>query len=144
VERLCGDGLNASVAPSIAALPSAVSHKPPRLHPCVPVAMPPLGMHAYRLFSNENRQEVQSALKFDGKPAAMSDVAKVLGQKWRDLSEESKKARRSRLPGLLFAPTPPPCSRRAPQRHHTQVYLDQAGAAVRHCGCCSLTPPVDA
>ena len=55
--------------------------------------MPPLGMHAYRLFSNENRQEVQSALKFDGKPAAMSDVAKVLGQKWRELSDESKKAR---------------------------------------------------
>ena len=55
--------------------------------------MPPLGMHAYRLFSSENRHEVQTALKFEGKPAGMSDVAKVLGQKWRELSEESKKAR---------------------------------------------------
>ena len=109
--------------------------------------MPPLGMHAYRLFSNENRQEVQSALKFDGKPAAMSDVAKVLGQKWRELSDESKKARAhawATLPrlGRCFPCSPPPLL--TPTRLiATQVFLDQAGAAVRSCGWRCLKQPAD-
>ena len=84
--------------------------------------MPPLGMHAYRLFSSENRHEVQTALKFEGKPAGMSDVAKVLGQKWRELSDESKKAR-GRVCWAAPCPsplTPPLCSRRAP-RHAAGV-----------------------
>jgi hypothetical protein len=49
----------------------------------------------YFAFMAASREATKAALVAAGGPAAASDVAKALGEKWRSLSDEDKKARRS-------------------------------------------------
>ncbi len=48
---------------------------------------------AYFAFSAASRESAKAALVAAGSPAGVADVAKVLGERWRGLSEEDKKVR---------------------------------------------------
>ena len=55
---------------------------------------PPKGATTpYFAFMSANRAAVKAALLEAGAPAAMGDIGKELGARWRALSEEEKKAR---------------------------------------------------
>ena len=56
-------------------------------------AMAPKAQSAFMMFSGAHRTEVKEALKTAGEACAMADVAKKVGERWRGLSEEEKKAR---------------------------------------------------
>lgn len=47
----------------------------------------------YFAFMNANRAAVKAALVEAGAPAAMGDIGKELGARWRALSDDEKKAR---------------------------------------------------
>ena len=57
-------------------------------------AMAPKGATTpYFAFMNANRAAVKAALVEAGAPAAMGDIGKELGARWRALSDDEKKAR---------------------------------------------------
>ncbi|KAI9258214.1 high mobility group box domain-containing protein, partial [Phascolomyces articulosus] len=48
---------------------------------------PKRGLSAYMFFSQENRTKVQQ----DNPDAAFGQIGKILGERWKDMSEEEKK-----------------------------------------------------